>query len=297
MELSGADVRGKLFRFNQWLAELSMTLQLGLALLLLVVCALVDYYTGSELSFSIGYLAPIAVAAWYAGRAAGYAMAVVASLVWLSVDLFSGHLTSHPLIPFWNGLVRFGFFLIVTALLLQIRNLLELLQEQATTDSLTGLANSRSFYDRLELERERSRRYRHPFTLAYLDLDNFKQVNDTWGRKAGDWVLQTIATCLTSTLRRTDLVARLGGDEFAVLLAETGEPDGREALHKLHDKLAAKMAEQDWPISCSIGAITCEDPPEIPMQDLIHRADELMYQVKRSGKGRIELIEACPTEA
>ena len=264
-------------------------MQLLIAVALLVVCALFDHLTGTEISFSIAYVIPVALSAWYAGAFAGVLMAFVASLVWLEVDYASSPVYSHALIPLWNSLVRLLFFLIITALLLQVRSLLGRLQGLAETDNLTGLANSRSFYARLELERERALRYLHPFTIAYLDLDNFKQVNDTWGHETGDRVLKTIASSLTDTLRKTDLVARLGGDEFAILLAESGPAESGEALHKLHDRLLAKMTEYGWPVGGSLGAIVCIPPLRLSAQNLVHQADELMYLVKRSGKNRIEI--------
>lgn len=284
-----AESAGRLKRFDERLSRLSRFSQLLLSVLLLCLCALADYSTGSELSFSITYLAPTALAAWYAGAAAGMIMAALASLTWLIIDQISGQGYSSTMIPVWNSLVRLGFFLIVTTLLLQIRRLLDRLREQAGTDGLTGLVNSRIFLQRVEQERERALRYGHPFTVAYLDLDQFKLVNDTWGHETGDLVLRTIAGCVTGALRRTDLVARLGGDEFAILLAETGEREAAEALQKLHAKMQEQLAEQSWPVGCSIGAITCVDPTRVSVNELVRQADELMYQVKRSGKNRLLL--------
>jgi diguanylate cyclase (GGDEF)-like protein len=272
---------------DRHLDHLSSRTLLLLAIAVLSICTFADHYTGNELSFSITYLAPIALAAWYAGAKPGFFMVFAASLAWLGVDLLSGHTYSHPMIPVWNSLVRLGFFLIVTTLLLHTRKLLTILHDQAGQDALTGLANSRTFYARLNLERERALRYRHPFTIAYLDLDNFKRVNDTLGHEAGDGVLRTIAEGLTSGLRKTDLIARLGGDEFALLLAETGEGEADEVLQKLHVQLLRQMALQKWPVGCSIGAVTCNDPTQIDSHDLVNQADELMYLVKRSGKNRI----------
>jgi len=283
---------GALGRLDRWLAGLPVPVVLLLAVLLLGGCVLVDLLTGPELSFSIIYLAPTGLAAWYAGRNAGVLMAFSASLTWLYVDIGTGNLYSNPMIPVWNSLVRLGFFLIVSYLLLQIRRLLARLRDQADTDNLTGLANSRCFHARLDLERERALRYRHPFTIAYLDLDDFKRVNDRWGHETGDQVLQNIAQLLPAGLRRTDLVARLGGDEFAILLADTGAQEAREALLKLHARLLKEMEALGWPIGCSIGAICCRDPLLCGTRELVRQADELMYRVKRSGKNRLEVVGA-----
>lgn len=283
---------GKLLRLDQRLTKLPKALQFFGSILLLCICALADYATGREISFSITYLAPIVLATWYAGAMSGISLAIISSIVWMNIDLSSGNVYSHPLIPVWNSLVRLGFFLIVTGLLLSIRKLLRQLQNQAETDGLTGLANSRSFFAHLTQEYNRAQRYRHPFTVAYLDLDNFKQVNDTWGHETGDQVLRTIAGSLTGSLRKTDLVARLGGDEFAVLLTETDAREASEVLGKLHTRLQVDMAEHLWPVGCSIGAVTCLDPQGLNVQGLVRQADELMYRVKRCGKNRLELMVA-----
>jgi len=275
---------------NQRISEATRWTQLLLAMFLLLLCGLLDFYSGAEISFSITYLAPTVFAVWYAGAVPGFVTAILASLLWYGVDRVSGPVYSHPMIPVWNSLVRLGFFLIVTGLLLQIRNLMRQMKDLAETDNLTGLANSRNFYARLEQERERVLRYPGPFTVAYLDLDNFKQVNDTWGHSTGDQVLCTFARCLTDSLRKTDVVARLGGDEFALLLAETGEEKARDTLQKLHRKVLETMAVQEWSVGCSVGAISCSNVELFSSSELIHRADELMYQVKRAGKNHIEVI-------
>ncbi|WP_020675021.1 GGDEF domain-containing protein [Geopsychrobacter electrodiphilus] len=275
---------------NQRISGLSRPVQFLLAILLLMLCVLADYFSGAEISFSITCLAPTAFAVWYAGALPGVVTAITAALLWYGVDYISGPAYSHPMVPVWNSLVRLGFFFIVTVLLLQIRNLLRQLQSLAETDSLTDLANSRKFYARLEQERERALRYPGFFTVAYLDLDNFKQINDSWGHDTGDLVLQAFARCLTENLRKTDVVARLGGDEFALLLAETDEEKARDTLQKLHLKILETMAAQEWPVGCSVGAISCANASQFSSSELIHRADELMYEVKRAGKNGVAVI-------
>jgi diguanylate cyclase (GGDEF)-like protein len=281
---------GTLFRLNQRISEAARWVQFLLAMFLLLLCALVDYCSGGEISFSITYLAPTAFAVWYAGAAPGFITALMSALLWYGVDRVSDPIYKHPMISVWNTLVLLGFFFIVAGLLLQIRNLLGQMRELAENDNLTGLANTRNFYARLEQERERTLRYPGFFTVAYLDLDNFKLVNDTWGHRTGDQVLRAFAKCLTANLRKTDVVARLGGDEFALLLAETGEEEARDILQKLHLKILETMTAQKWPVGCSLGAISCSNPEMFSSGELIHRADELMYQVKRAGKNHVAVL-------
>lgn len=159
--------------------------------------------------------------------------------------------------------------------------------ELAITDYLTGIANARAFHTALETEIQRLARYQHPFTLAFIDLDNFKAVNDIQGHDQGDQVLITVATYLQEHLRNTDVSGRLGGDEFAVLLAETPLDTAKEVLSKLHSHLNAAMQEKGWPVTFSIGALTCYDGVE-KASSLIKIADNLMYDVKKSGKNNIK---------
>lgn len=154
------------------------------------------------------------------------------------------------------------------------------------TDSLTGAVNRRFFYEVLQRELDRSRRYHHPLTIAYLDLDNFKVINDQWGHSTGDQVLRTVVESAQQQLRSTDVLARLNGDEFAVLFPETGQQAAQSAVPKLHAALLQVMHQNAWPVTFSTGVVTCLAPPAA-VDELIQSADELMYSVKRSGKNAI----------
>ncbi len=171
----------------------------------------------------------------------------------------------------------------------QLNEVLQREKELARTDVLTGLANRRAFYESLQVERSRAARYRRPITLACLDLDNFKRVNDTLGHSVGDELLARVADVLRQTLRLTDTVGRLGGDEFALLLPETDAPSAEALLEKLRGVLRRAMEARKWPVTFSIGAATfLESPPSI--EHMIQTADELMYAVKKSGKNRISVV-------
>lgn len=156
----------------------------------------------------------------------------------------------------------------------------------ARTDTLTGAANSRHFLGRLEQEMDRTRRYRRPFSVAYLDLDNFKLVNDSQGHGAGDLVLCQVAACVHRHARESDLLARLGGDEFSLLLPETDDVAAFAAMTKLHHELQAEMHTHGWPVTFSVGVLTCHEVPE-SSQCIITMVDKLMYGVKREGKNAL----------
>jgi diguanylate cyclase (GGDEF)-like protein len=187
----------------------------------------------------------------------------------------------------WNMAVRLGVFLVVADLVSEFRRLLTHQTELSRTDSLTGVLNRRAFHEAGDAEVNRMRRYLRPLTLAFMDIDNFKAVNDASGHRAGDALLVCVAQCLESQLRSMDLVSRLGGDEFAILFPETGQAGAQKALPRLRDSLQREMAASKWPVTFSIGVVTCTAAPE-DMDHLVHFADQLMYAAKRRGKDCIE---------
>jgi diguanylate cyclase (GGDEF)-like protein/PAS domain S-box-containing protein len=168
----------------------------------------------------------------------------------------------------------------------KLRARLEREQQRAHTDSLTGLLNRRGFSRALTRESRRLARYHRPFTLAYLDVDNFKQINDTWGHAAGDEALRRVAEVLAEGTRDIDVVTRLGGDEFAMLLPETDAEAARVAMTRLRTRLLRVGAERSWTVTFSVGALTCLEPPQ-SVDDLMSQADGLMYTAKTMGKNTV----------
>ncbi len=256
---------------------------LGLALAALV--GVVDAATGHELSFGLFYLGAIGVVAWKAGRSAGLLLAVVCAAVWFFADRAAGNVYTQPLIAYWNAGIRLGFFLIVAVLLAELRRALDNEQAGARIDPLTEAANRRQLLERLDEELERSRRHARPLTLAYVDLDHFKAVNDHLGHAAGDEVLRVVARTLLGRLRKTDTVARFGGDEFAVLMPETDGQAAQGAIDGARAGLLDQMGRHGWPVTFSIGVVTAEDG-NVGIDQFVREADELMYRVKKEGKNR-----------
>ena len=164
----------------------------------------------------------------------------------------------------------------------------KLAQEEALadTDYLTGLKNSRSFYEHVEKEAVRSRRYGRPFTMAYLDLDNFKFINDTMGHDTGDEVLRSVAAIIKDNLRQSDVSSRLGGDEFAVLFPETNYNAAEAIIKNLVPLLSGSMTSNSWPVSFSIGAVSFVTTMST-VREMIKTVDDVMYEVKKSGKNNI----------
>lgn len=167
-----------------------------------------------------------------------------------------------------------------------LRSAVEREQELARTDSLTGLTNRRAFCEMSSGEINRAQRYQRPFTVAYVDIDNFKTVNDRFGHSTGDTLLRVVAHTMKSHSRAVDVIARLGGDEFAILLPETGPDPGRAVSRKLHERLVDAMRQHEWPVTFSIGVVTFIRPPAT-VDQMIGLVDGLMYAAKNSGKNRI----------
>jgi len=207
------------------------------------VLGVVDHSTGYEISFSVFYLVPVSISSWYIGRGLGIWISVLSAFVWLSVDITAGNQYSNMIIPFWNAAVRLVFFIVVTNLLTAQRRTLVREMENARIDALTGLRNTKSFLAEAESLWDLATRHGHPTSLAYLDLDNFKNVNDVYGHAVGDAALRAVASILSESLRRTDVLGRLGGDEFAVLLPETPRDGAAEVLER------SEMACSAWPKS------------------------------------------------
>lgn len=266
-----------------WLGAASEWSRVLSYLAFVAVLAVLDYATGWELSFSFFYVAPVSLAAWYSDRRIAYCVAALCGGVWLTADVLSGHPYSHAAIPFWNATIRSAFFVLIASLVSRIRDLLAHERKLARVDGLTGCLNPRAFAETATRLVSLARRHREPITLAYLDLDNFKLVNDRHGHSAGDDLLRIAASAMRATLRGTDLVARLGGDEFAVLLPMTGCDAAVVALEKIRDRLAAIMNERGWPVTASIGAVTFLVVPDT-LDEVIGAADAAMYRVKTSGK-------------
>lgn len=249
-----------------------------------------DALTGFEISFAFFYLLPVSLAAWGAGRRAGALLAAVCTVVWLGADQVAGQAISQPAVAFWNAVARFGVFLAVAVLLADVRQLLILERQLARSDQLTGLLNRRAFFDVVDAELERARRFGHPVTLLYVDLDNFKSFNDALGHEAGDDLLERVAGAIRTTVRTVDSAARLGGDEFAILLPETDQRMARVVGARLQEALHACGPHEVPSLSASIGAVSCVVVPD-SVEALVGAADSLMYEVKRSSKDDVRYIE------
>lgn len=250
------------------------------------VIGVIDYLTGEEIAFSLFYVIPISMASWYVNRSYGVFNSIYAALIWLAADIASGHVVSNQGVYIWNCLTRFSFFYIITVLLSNLKKSYDHEKELARIDTLTKASNRRFFFEQIQNEIDRSQRNKKPFSVAYLDLDNFKSVNDKQGHDEGDKVLTSVVNTAKTVLRKIDVVGRLGGDEFSLLLPETSQEAAKTAIAKVQTSLLEEMKKNNWPVTFSIGVLTCANT-KITSNELVKKADELMYLVKKNGKNSV----------
>jgi diguanylate cyclase (GGDEF)-like protein len=252
-----------------------------------LVLWIIDYVTGPDFSFVVFYLFPVFLVTWFAGKQAGIAISLMSGIAWFVADMLTATADGSGAIPYLNLVTKLGFFLVVNFTISSLKVSLEREREMARTDYLTRVANSRYFAEIASNEIKRAGRYLHPFTVAYLDIDDFKSVNDRWGHSTGDQLLALVAETIRSNIRATDSIARLGGDEFVFLLPETGYDAASVVIQKVNQSLQAAMGRKGWPVTFSIGVVTFRTPPD-SVDGMIKVADAFMYSVKHSGKNRIK---------
>ena len=196
----------------------------------------------------------------------------------------------------WIVLVGLGTFLVAVSgsnCCTDLLHLSESYRSIALRDPLTGILNRRGFVEAVRLELSRTWRNLQPFTIAFFDIDNFKDINDTYGHPHGDKLLQFVGQVCMKTFRKSDCVARIGGDEFCVLFPQTTKEEATHIVDRFCDVLKALTAQQGVTIELSAGLASFpEDGQDLPT--LLHRADEIMYASKRQSR-RHDLEEKPPT--
>jgi len=173
----------------------------------------------------------------------------------------------------------------------------EKIQRQATTDGLTGLVNHKTFYEILEKELWRSRRYGGQISLIMVDIDNLKSINDAYGHRAGDKAIREISRRIKESIRQIDTAARYGGDEFAVILLNTSLEDATVVAQRMVDAVA--NAQTTWqkeqiPLSISVG-LGQYDADTTP-EDITSRSDQALYMAKQAGKNTVRIFEPTANE-
>lgn len=186
---------------------------------------------------------------------------------------------------------RILVLLVATVLATLIVDRTQRLRQLSTVDRLTGLLNRGYFDERIEEEASRARRYGRPLTVALIDLDKFKQFNDTFGHAAGDDALRTLANVLKLSVRRSDIVARYGGEEFIVLFPETPVHEAMEKLEIIRERISSlriPVARRTIPAQVTLSAGIASWPEDgSSVDEVLYTADERLFAAKRAGRNRL----------
>lgn len=256
----------------------------GYILLTLVVYWL-NAVTPSSARLGVLYIIPVLLVTWTEGLTWGIVFAVATTgyreaIAWVQMP------ADTPLV--WRIANAGAYVAVLGVAMAGLQTLRRSQAEMARLvmqDQLTNVLNARAFAERLGQELERNRRYPRPLALMYMDLDNFKVINDTHGHQTGDAVLRLVADAMRSSVRQADVVGRLGGDEFAVLMPETDAQLADAAARRLIASL--RNVFQGTPnVTASIGVVSCT-ATDASTDDLLRRADQAMYDAKKSGKDRV----------
>jgi diguanylate cyclase (GGDEF)-like protein len=257
-----------------------------LAVAFVIVLGIMDFLTSYEITFSLFYLIPIFMVAWYTDGRMGLVLSSASAISWFIADFTSGLVYSDPSIYVWNAILRLGFYTAFSWLSSTLKKSYKINQELARTDFVTGAVSIRYFYELAKIEINRSQRYRHPFSLVYIDLDNFKIINDRLGHSTGDRLLRAVTDSIHRQVRLTDTLARLGGDEFALLLPETDGEEAKMVIAKIHASLVNEMLQNSWMVTFSVGVVTYKKAPKT-VDDMIKMADSAMYSIKNTSKNGV----------
>ena len=283
---------GSVYEFDRrrWLlpvatiAPHSFLARIGAAMLILAGIAWLDSYSGPEVQLFVFYLLPILYVTSQIGQRMGIVMCVICVASSVAVGWHDGAdvgpakamtaaarlLVSVLVVVGWGRLHKMG----------------QALAELSLTDPLTGLQNRRGCLLRGEAELTRMRRSGECLSLMYIDLDNFKAVNDIQGHKAGDRLLRVTAEVLLQSIRESDAAARMGGDEFVLILPGANSWGGRSLGETIRRGLCQAYRNEGVDASASVGVATFYEAPAT-FEEALHDADQVMYRTKRANKGEV----------
>lgn len=257
-----------------------------LLILFVLVIGYLHYLVGMAYEFYLLFLMPMLCVSWYFSRNAAYSVVVFILIVWGVGDaLLMGGIPDKSSLIF-NSVVRLIVFLSAARLLMLLRALFDRESKFAREDGLTGLLNRREFYELGERVLASANRQSIPVSIVFVDVDKFKEINDSFGHDTGDRLLTLVANTMKTSVRSTDVVGRVGGDEFALILPDLNGGSALAFVEKLQNALLDVMKTEQWPATFSIGIASFQKSPK-HLEAAVTKADSLMYCVKRSGRNKI----------
>ena len=258
-----------------------------IGLVLVVAAGFIDHLTGQDLSFLLFYLIPVYFFTWFMTRRLGVFASVLCAIMWIFENATAKVQVFHSNISYLNMSIELVFFFLALYLLCALKEALGINEELGRIDFLTGAMNRNAFYDLAGREINRLERYKRPFTVANVDVDNLKVVNYKFGYQAGDRLLCSVADTIKASLRKVDVVSRFGGDEFAILLPETDAEPAQAVLSRIRNVLLNTMEKNSWPVTFSFGTVTFIKAPD-NVEQMMKKVITVMYAAKDSGMNTIE---------
>lgn len=270
---------------GQFIDKVQKPLFLIISFIYILCIALFDFLTTLEYSFSLFYLIPIMFLAWYRNTLKAILATIFSITVWFLSEYLSKNIEFSNLAFLWNLFTRLAFYLLVIFLIHRIRIMHNKVKLISNYDFLTGFHNLRHFLVKLDLEIKRSERNGRPFSIAYLDMDNFKMVNDNYGHKSGNELLKYVTNKIIHHIRDIDTPGRIGGDEFAIIFPETDEKNAEIAINNIIKVINDGSFDLKG-TSFSIGIISFHST-SISAEEMVSLCDNLMYSAKKTGKNKI----------
>ena len=262
-------------------------LLIAIGLILIAVSVFADHVTGSDLSFLLFYLVPVYFLVWFTTRRLGVLASILCAVAWIVENMADKVHVYRSATSYLNMSIELVLFFLVTYLLCMLKEAIGINEDLSRTDALTGAMNRSAFYDIAGREILRLERYMHPFTVAYIDIDNFKIINYRFGHYTGDRLLCSMTDTMRKNLRKVDLISRFGGDEFTILLPETGALAAQVVLSRIRNVLLNIMEKNNWPVTFTFGTVTFLKAPS-SVEEMMKKVGSVMYSGKDSGMNTIE---------
>jgi diguanylate cyclase (GGDEF)-like protein len=231
---------------------------------------------------------PLAIAGWRLGRGGAVFASLLSTTTWTAMLYVDGFRYSRP--HFWviNFLGQGIAFLIVSLLVAKLSEALRKERARNRTDPLTGLRSRSAFIEQAGLAVALCKRHARPVAVAFIDLDHFKNINDSFGHAKGDDALRHCGHLIRESLRASDIGGRLGGDEYAVVLPETDAVNAAAFFARLHASLETSTELRALGVSASIGVVV-DASGSRGIEDMIRLADVRMYGAKHAGRNRVSI--------
>jgi diguanylate cyclase (GGDEF)-like protein len=239
--------------------EMKLTVY-ALAFIPVLVLSYIDYLTPEDYSLYIFLAIPVGILTWFFGRKSGIISSIAVTLIHFSSHILEGGLRKMIFFHIWNAAAEILALITIVLILFELKKSLVRETTLARVDHLTGVFNYRAFSELGEYEMNKAARTAQPISVAYIDIDSFKTLNDTRGHNAGNDMLKLLVTLIKSNVRSFDTLARLGGDEFGLLLPAADQNTAGAILRRINESINSNAEVKNAGITLSIGSVTCERP-------------------------------------